>query len=140
MSADEFFGNGNSVFIDLHSDYTINDLAEHNFGDYTIVGCIHLMGSVDQKNVYSELYFNITTMQHFLVKIYPSNKIHIDFFIQADDFHIFTMSDENKRIEAFTQDGSKELGFHRPKNCYYVTSFFNGRKHTLFFNRELKNV
>jgi hypothetical protein len=37
MSADEFFGNGNSVFIDLHSDYTIDDLAEHNFGDYTIV-------------------------------------------------------------------------------------------------------
>ena len=132
MSESEFFGNHNSVFMP-------ND-EEHNFGNYNIVGRIHLAGCVEQKNVYSELYLNSTYNQWFLVKIFPSNKIHIDFFIQADDFHIFTMSDENKRIEAFTQDGSKELGFHKPKNCYYVTSFFNGRKHTLFFNRELKNV
>ena len=127
MSEEDFFGNHNSVFLP-------ND-EEHNFGNYTIVGRIYLAGCVEQKNVYSELYLNSTYDQWFLVKIFPSNKIHIDFFIRSDDFRTLTMSDDHKRIEAFTQDNSKELGWYGPKKCYYVTSFFNGKKHTLFFDK-----
>jgi hypothetical protein len=129
MTAEEFFGNHNPVF---EAKEVLN-----KFGNYTVKGEITLIGSVSQDNIYSELYYNITSHQYFLVKIFPSNKIHIDFFITNRGIErglLYGSSGFLFTEIGQTKDEVKTIFFSYAKDCYYIDSFVGDKIYTLYFN------
>lgn len=131
MTADEFFGKHNPV---LDENETL-----HKFGNYTIKGDIKCISSVTQNNIFSSLYYNYSRHQYFLVKIFASNKIHIDFFITNKGIQkeIFLGNEGFGYAEiGSTKDEVKTLFFSFMKECYYVDSFVGDKVYTLYFNEE----
>jgi hypothetical protein len=129
MTAEEFFGNHNPVF---EAKELLN-----KFGNYTVKGEITMIGSVTQNNIYSELYYNITSHQYFLVKIFPSNKIHIDFFITNRGIQKGLFYGTNGFLFSEigqTKDEVKTIFFSYAKDCYYIDSFVGDKIYTLYFN------
>lgn len=129
MSEADFFGNHNSVY---EASETL-----HRFGAYTVKGEITRISGKALNNIYSELYYNITNHQYFLVKIYPSNKIHIDFFITNRGIQKGLLYGTNGFLYTdigTTKDEIKTLYFSYSKDCYYIDSFVNDKVYTIFFN------
>ena len=71
------------------------------------------------------------------MKIFPSNKIHIDFFITNRGIQKGLLYGTNSFLYTdigTTKDEIKTLYFSYSKDCYYIDSFVNDRVYTIFFN------
>ena len=137
MSADEFFGNGNSVF-------QIDDVI-NIYGNYKIRGDIQVVGKFETEKIKNTLHYNHTKNQFFLFKEFQSGKCHIDFFLSYENVEPGLLFDKNNFFKdalgivdeiAFSISSSnKNLYFDYSKNVYVITHQNNGNVYKHYFQK-----
>jgi hypothetical protein len=114
-------------------------LKVNTFGNYRIIGLLEEVSNLTTSNVFYSLVFNHTSKQHLLLKKYPSDKFHIDFFVNVDGSHkeiYFNTEGFAIELVAFANGYDKKaLHFDYFKNKYFCTWSQNGNHFVVYFNR-----
>ena len=134
MTAEEFFGNGNSSCDVNETLYT--------FGNYKIKGDLEIVGIFSTEKIKSTLYYNHTKEQFFLLKEFQSGKNHIDFFLNFDNIEPGLFFDKPgifKVKVAFSISGNQKLlSFDFSKNVYIIQSEDLGNSYISYYQKVRK--